>query len=271
VGRPLWFVELTKAAYPLRYIAAELTHLPLVGRFVDHWLFKGDRLLCLPLDQVIPVDEPVDDQGDVVLPSQVVEHFIAEANGHWIMDRCICRDAGRCQEYPTDLGCLFLGEAALEIHAALGRRVTKEEALVHLRRCREAGLVHVVGRNKLDTVWLGVGPSHKLMTICSCCPCCCLWRMLPRAAPRIGARISRMPGVTVTVTKACLGCGACVQDICFVDAIHLSQGHAVISHDCRGCGRCVSVCPEGAISFSIDDMRFVEHSIARLSPLIDLS
>jgi ferredoxin len=95
--------------------------------------------------------------------------------------------------------------------------------------------------------------------------------MLPRAAPEIRDRVSRMPGVAVTVTDGCLGCGACVQDICFVDAIHLRDGRATISDGCLGCGRCVSVCPEGAIALSIDDVRSVEQSIAHLSPLVDLS
>jgi hypothetical protein len=90
------------------------------------------------------------------------------------MNTCLCRDAKQCKDYPIDLGCLFLGEAALGINPRLGRGVTKREALEHIRRCREAGLVHLIGRNKLDTVWLGVGPGDKLLTICHCCPCCCL-------------------------------------------------------------------------------------------------
>ena len=82
------------------------------------------------------------------------------------------------------------------------------------RRCR-AGLVHLIGRNKLDSVWLGAGPSHKLMTICNCCPCCCLWRMIPQLDPAIGAKVTRMPGVSVTVTDRCAGCGTCAAGICF--------------------------------------------------------
>jgi hypothetical protein len=77
------------------------------------------------------------------------------------MNSCICREAERCEDYPIDLGCLFLGEAALGINPQLGRRVTKEKALQHVRRCREAGLVHLIGRNKLDTMWLGVGPGDR--------------------------------------------------------------------------------------------------------------
>jgi ferredoxin len=200
-----------------------------------------------------------------------VEHFVEEARYHWIMDTCICRDASHCQDYPVDLGCLFLGEAVLGINPKLGRLVTREEALAHVRRCHDAGLVHTIGRNKLDTVWLGVGPGDRLMTICNCCPCCCLWRMLPQLDPEIAAKVTRMPGVTVSVTEQCAGCGTCTQGVCFVDAIHLNEQRAVITDACRGCGRCVTACPENAIELSIDDRQFVARSIRELSSLVDVS
>jgi hypothetical protein len=241
-----------------------------VGQLVHHLAFDGDAMIYLPRDQVIPVNQAIDRPGDMVLPSQVVEHFIQHANYHWIMNSCICRDASRCQDYPTDLGCLFLGAAAIQIDPRLGRRVTKEEALAHVRHCREVGLVHLLGRNKLDTIWLGVGPGHKLLTICHCCPCCCLWRMLPYVASEIGDQISRMPGVSVTVSDSCVGCGTCTLDVCFVKAIQLVGSRAVISDACRGCGRCVAICPQAAIKLSIESTQFVEESIAQLSPLVDV-
>jgi hypothetical protein len=37
----------------------------------------------------------------------------------------------------------------------------------------------MIGRNKIDTLWMGVGPGYKLMTVCNCCPCCCLFKTLP--------------------------------------------------------------------------------------------
>jgi ferredoxin len=274
MARPLWFVNLLKKAYPGRFHAAKLTRLPIIGRIVDHALFKGDDVIYLPRDNVvrtvIQVDQPVESAEDVVLPSQVVEHFIEQANYHWIMNSCICRDSNHCENYPIDLGCLFLGEAVLQINPQLGRLVTKEEALEHVRRCREAGLVHLIGRNKLDSVWLGARPGQKLLTICNCCPCCCLWKMIPQINPSIANKVTRMPGVTVTVTDRCLGCGTCTQDVCFVDAIRMEDGRAVISEACRGCGRCVEVCPERAIELIGDD-QFVAQSIERLSPLVDVS
>jgi ferredoxin len=271
MGRPLWFVGLLKRSFASRFILARLTRAPFVGPIVDHWLFEGDDILYLPRNQVIAVDEPVDQPGEMALPSSVAEHFVRQASYHWIMDTCICREANGCQDYPIDLGCLFLGEAVLGINPQLGRLVSQEEALAHLRRSQEAGLVHMIGRNKLDTVWLGVGPGHKLMTICNCCPCCCLWRMLPDLNPQIAAKVNRLPGVTLTVTERCLGCGTCTEGVCLVDAIHLRDGRAHISERCLGCGRCVEVCPQGAIEIAIEEDRFVERAIQRLSPLVDVS
>jgi ferredoxin len=237
---------------------------------MDSWFFEGDRLIYLPKDHLIQIDESIEPPGEMVLPSQVVEHFIREASTHWIMDTCICRDGSQCKDYPIDLGCLFLGEAAEGIDRRLGRPVTQEEALAHVRRCREAGLVHMIGRNKLDTVWLGVGPGDRLLTICNCCPCCCLWGMLPYLAPQIEAKVTRMPGVTVTVSTLCAGCGACL-DVCFADAIQLVDGRAVVGRACRGCGRCVEVCPQGAIELSVAHGDFVDESVGRIAPLVDLS
>jgi ferredoxin len=275
MGRPVWVVNLIKRAFPGRFSAAALTQVPGIRRLIDHGLFAGDDIIYLPQDTVvqkaIQVGQSIEHPGNTVLPSRVVERFIKRANYHWIMDTCICRDASRCEDYPIDLGCLFLGKAVLQINPQLGRRVTKEEALEHARRCREAGLVHLVGRNKLDTVWLGVSPGHRLLTICNCCPCCCLWRMIPHLDSSIGDKVSRMPGVNITVTSRCVGCGTCTQDVCFVDAIRLEGRRAVISQACRGCGRCIEVCPERAIVLSVDDDQFIERTIERLSALVDVS
>ena len=269
-------MNLIKRTFPGRLRLAQLTKAPVLGRAIDRMLFDGDDIIYLPKDNVIPVNRQLTGPESIALPSQVVEHFIARATHHWIMNACICRDASACRDYPTDLGCLFLGEAVLQINPALGRLVPQEEALAHVRRCREAGLVHLIGRNKLDTVWLGAGPGDRLMTICNCCPCCCLWRMLPRLDPAISAKVTRMPGVNVTVTDRCAGCGTCAVGICFVDAIRLVDGCATINAACRGCGRCVEVCPNEAIELSIDERTLgaggpISHTIARLSSLVDVS
>jgi len=241
----MWLVNVIKKTVPQRFLLAKMTNVPLIGKFFEHWLFEGDDIIFLPRDRVLGVDQPLDQQEDMVLPSQVVHHFIEKANHHWIMNTCICRSGEACKQYPHDLGCLFLGEAVTGINPRLGRHVTREEAHEHVKRCQAAGLVHLIGRNKLDTVWLGTGPGRKLLTICNCCPCCCLWRVLPVITPRIGSKVTKMPGVQITVSDRCVGCGICTQGACFVDAVRLKGKVAVIDEAaCRGCGQCVSVCPE---------------------------
>lgn len=283
MARPLWLIALIKKAFPARFTLAKLTRkVPLLRRTVDYLLFRGDDIIYLPNDEVvartannggnhvIQINQPVAQPENIVLPSQVVQHFIEEAHDIWIMDKCICRDADGCRDYPIDLGCIFLGAAVHQINPKLGRLATREEALAHLKRAHEAGLVNLIGRNRLDAVWMGAGPGDKLLTICNCCPCCCLWRVLPDIHPDIGDKVTKMPGVSVTVTDRCVGCGACTRGVCFVNAIQLVDDRAVISDACRGCGRCVEVCPQNAIELSVEGAGFLEESIARLEPLIDL-
>ena len=271
MGRPVWLVNLIKYFFPDRYRLAQWTHFPIISRSVDHMLFDGDDIIYLPKDQTVTINAVLEEPTSTVLPSQIVAHFIEQASYHWIMDFCICREAEGCQSYPQKLGCLFLGEAVLKINPKLGRLVSKDEALVHAERCRQAGLVHMIGRNKLDTVWLGANPGEKLLTICNCCPCCCLWKILPVLAPSIGDKITKMPGVQVTVTEGCLGCGTCSEGICFVEAIHLNEaGMAEISTACRGCGRCVEICPNEAIELRIENPAFVDQTINRIADLVDV-
>ncbi|MFX0065425.1 MAG: DUF362 domain-containing protein [Candidatus Hermodarchaeota archaeon] len=275
--RPLWFIELLKKTFPQRFMIAKLTKVPIVGKIIDSMLFEGDDIIYLPKDdlvktsnQVIKINKAVNKPEEMVLPSQVLDRFIEEANYHWIMNFCICRSGEKCDDYPINLGCLFLGKAVLNIDPRLGRLVTKEEALKHVRRCREAGLVHLIGRNKLDTVWLDIGPADRLLTICNCCPCCCLWRILPHVSPQIQVKVKRMPGVKLTVTDQCIGCGKCLAS-CFVNAIQLINKQAVITDACRGCSRCVDICPQKAIVLTIDNNQFVEKSVERISELVDVT
>ena len=271
MARPLWFVKLLKKTFPNVKIIAKLTNFPILGKIFDYLLFRGDDIIYLPQDKVIDINIPLGEYNEYVLPSQVLEYFINKAKNHWIMDFCICRSSMNCQDYPVDLGCLFLGDAVLDINPQLGKLVTKEHALDHLRKCREAGLVQMIGKNRLDAQWLGVNNGEKLMSICNCDPCCCLWRVSSILAPKIGSKIKKMPGVVVQVSDKCIGCGKCLKNICFVNAISLKDNHAVISKECRGCGRCVNICPQNAIELYIDDEKYIEKSILELDNIVDVA
>jgi ferredoxin len=164
-----------------------------------------------------------------------------------------------------------MGSGALDINSQLGRQVTKEEALEHEKKCHDAGLISMIGRNKLDKQWLGVDDGNKLLTVCNCDPCCCLWRIAPVLTPRISSKVTKMPGVSVKVTDRCIGCGTCIKDICFVDAIHLVGKRSIINKNCKGCGRCVKICPQKAIELIIDDKDFVKKSIERIDKLVEIT
>ncbi len=109
------------------------------------------------------------------------------------------------------------------------------------------------------------------MTICNCCPCCCLWGTLPNFSPKISRKIQKLPGVTVTVTDLCSGCGTCTEGVCFVGAIELTNGRAEIMDTCRGCGRCVEICPDGAINLTIDETTVFQKTVKSLSRLVDVT
>ena len=270
MASPYWMKTLIKKIYGARFFVSGLTHYRPIGWLIDRLLFKDDNVVFVPKDTVIAVNEEAGAPTGVAAPSEIVEHFIREASFIWIMDFCICRDSEKCGDYPVSHGCVFLGPAAAGINPKFGRPARVEEALDHVRRCREAGLIHMIGRNQLDTVWLNIGPPEKLMTICNCCPCCCLWQVLPYLNPDISGKISRIPGIRMEVSENCNGCGVCANGICFVGAIHVKQGSAVIDQDqCRGCGRCVSVCPGGAVDMIVENDAFVENAIKRLSKSAD--
>ena len=273
MARPLWFVELLKRSFPLRYFGAEMTKWPVLGHLMEKALFNGyqtgDALFYLPKDTVV-IQQEINQQENLVVPSLVVDHFIRHASYAFLMDRCICRDAADCQDHDHEMGCIFLGEAVLDINPKLGQLVDAETALAHVSRARKAGLVHLIGRDKIDAVWMGVKPSTKLMTICNCCSCCCLFRFLPHLAPKLQEKIERMPGVNVEVTSDCVGCGQCSDGVCFIDAIHLVEGKAVISEDCRGCGNCVEACPHAAIQVLVNREDYIEFAIQRLSQAVDV-
>ena len=56
-----------------------------------------------------------------------------------------------------------------------------------------------------------------------------------------------------------------------MDAIHMVNNHAFIDDSCRGCGRCVDICPQNAIKLIINDKEFVRKSIEKIDKIIDVT
>ena len=79
MSRPVWFVKLLEKAFPRRFAVARLTRLPVLQGALARWLAEGDDLTYLPSDSVVPVNRSVELPNSLVLPSQVVDHFIDRA------------------------------------------------------------------------------------------------------------------------------------------------------------------------------------------------
>ncbi len=270
MARPVWFVRLLKKMFPQGGYLALLTRLPIIRKIAASAVMH-DKLIFLSSDKVIPVNQAVTKTEDMILPSKVVEHFVEKAKYRWIMNFCICREGMHCEHYPRTLGCLFMGDAVLQINPKFGRLASKEEALEHVKKCREAGLIHTIGRNLLDAAWLGVKPGHKLLTVCNCCECCCVARYFQKTTPAVKATAVKLPGALVRVTDRCKGCGLCTKNVCIFGAIQLVNKRARINAaECRACGRCVIKCPNKAIELILDDKAFMQKTIDQIDTLVDI-
>jgi len=264
------YVRLIEKFFPKRFKLAKLTHYPIFREIIKKMLFENNDVTYLTKDNIVEItlNKKIEPVESIVVPSKVVEHFIEKSSYRFIMDFCLCREAMQCKNYPIELGCIFMGDAAKKIPKELGRSATKKEALAHLEKCRKAGLVHLIGRDKLDETWLGVGSKIPLITVCNCCNCCCLWKMLPHLDSSLSSTVRRMPGVKIIVNENCTGCGACTKDICFIENIKIKEGVAEIGENCLACGRCAEICPNNAIELKIEDNDFIKKTIERVSKAV---
>jgi NAD-dependent dihydropyrimidine dehydrogenase PreA subunit len=260
-------VLLIEKFFPQRFKIARFTNYPFFKWLAHKMIFKDNNLTILPKDNVVEIvlNKKISPIENVVVPSKVIEYFINETNHIFIMNFCLCREAMNCSNHPIELGCIFMGDSAMKINPEFGRLVSKKEAIDHIKKCRDADLVHIIGRDKLDETWLGVKDGFKLLTVCNCCSCCCLWKMIKSLDKNLATAVKKMPGLKVVATDDCNGCGKCIENICFLDGIKIIEGKAVIPEDCRACGRCVEICQNNAIKLIIEDDKFIEKTIERIN------
>ncbi|MHB8895532.1 MAG: DUF362 domain-containing protein [Candidatus Geothermincolia bacterium] len=252
-----------------------------VLRFKDHLARRTNnrlfaaigRRVADPADMTltcIPVNVDIELPAGTVAPLSIVEHFIGEASCHVSLNECPCRTSLKCESFPRDLGCTFIGEGARQIDPRLGRRLTRAEAHAKVKEASEMGLVPILGRFKGDALALGVKDDARLMTICHCCPCCCVSTSLHLASPEVWNIVEKLEGTTVSVNDDCKGCGACVK-ACVFHQIEIIDGKAVIGDACKGCGRCATACKAGAIAVAVDNPDYIAQSIARISSYVDVT
>jgi len=243
-------------------IIASLAKIPPLSS-VHPW-FKADRTDM----RWLPINEDIELPDSAPAPLELLERFIDEASHRVIFEACGCRTAFQCERHPQDIGCLLMGDSALESPPSISREVGPDEAKEHMHRAVEAGLVPMVGKARVDNWIFGIKDRRRMLTTCFCCDCCCMSRY-ERFFPvsKLDELFPRIDGIRVEVTDDCDGCGdrgeACAER-CYIRAIEVVDGRPRITDACRACGRCAIACPAHAIRVSIEEEEFLDKSYERI-------
>lgn len=258
---------MTWLAWPIIITAKRLSSYPILKDLINPFF-------AYPWNEVtvIPIDQEVSPPDSVLLPRHVVERLVSSVKDIFILDECICRNIVGCDLHPKDIGCMVLGAAISRMHPSHGHKATPQEAVAHVQRAAKAGLVANVAHTWIDPLAFGLTKFKRLMFICFCDDCCCMYRThMRKRGVNLDNAYKGLPGISIKVDmQKCDGCGMCV-DQCFVAAMEIQNGTAKPGDNCRACGRCIDVCPKGAVFLNMDDNATVyDHLVDRIKAVADI-
>ena len=263
-------IFILKYIFNWRFWIAEITKKSNVYKnIVDKMLFEDDEIVVIP--NTININRKIESEGSEFLPTEIIKEVIKRCDDIVIMNSCLCRSSNNCEDYPKDIGCIFLGPTSRKIPEHIGKKATVEEALAQVDAADAAGLSHIIGRNKIDTVWMNVRPGKGLLTICHCCPCCCLWKVYPNLNTDISGKLEKLDGIEVKLHEEnCKQCKKCLDNVCMFNAISMENNKITIDYDiCRGCGLCVNACKFNAITIDYNN-ETIDNVVNRMKNLIEI-
>lgn len=238
--------------FPALYRTSWMANTRLFGPLARKMAKLGDMNKDFTQGHVVPLSKNINykrDSEDVILPVQLVQKAIRESSSRVILNECICRRGMKCKDYPIGFGCIFLGDSTKPmVDRGLAKSATVDEALAHLDKAVEMGLVCHCVWVEIESYFMGIDPKdhHKLMEICLCCPCCCVGlQNFHKLGPEFMKRFSNL-GWKPASTEGCTSCGKCAT-LCPMKAITVNEDSITISEECIGCGICASKCPQKAI------------------------
>jgi len=255
------------ASWPLMEAAKRFSNVPLLK-----WIINP--FFAYPYNEItpIPINAEIAMPQSTAVPSRILEEVLKRSSDIFVLDECICRGHLSCNHHPKDIGCIALGPATRRMHPSHGRFVSVDEGMAHVRRAAKSGLVASMAHVWIDPVAFWTVPFSRLMFICFCDDCCCLYRThMKNRGPNLDRAYKRLPGISVSVDPdVCSGCGICAER-CFIGEMKVVDGTAVVPEDCKGCGRCVEICPAGALSLEMDDMDLlIDRMMERIGAVADI-
>ena len=265
-GRKL-VLFMTWLSWPIIIAAKRLSSYPVVRHIINPFF-------AYPWNEVtvVPINQEVTPPDSVVMPRQVVEELVSNVSDIFIIDECICRNIEGCSSYPKNIGCIALGGAISRMHPSHGRKATQEEAIVHIQKAAGAGLVANVAHTWIDPFAFGLTKFSRLMFICFCDDCCCMYRThMKKRGVNLDKAYKGLPGISIEIDQTkCDGCAICT-DQCFAGAMELRDEIAVPGTSCKACGRCIDVCPKEAVTLNMDDTSVVYKQLAdRIKAVADI-
>ncbi len=258
-------------SWPIIRYGKSWSNKPFLKHIINPFFMRPyNELSSVPV--TVPVNAELRPPESVPVPLRVLERLVTDIEDRFILNECICRGHDRCVNHPRDLGCLALGPAIDRMHPSHGRRASAGEAVAHVRRAVKEGLVPNLAHVWIDPLAFGLTKFQKLMFICFCDDCCCLYRKyMTDRGPNLDRAYKRLPGISMRVDASlCDGCGDCAGS-CFLGVIRMENGIAVTGGACAGCGKCVGACAKGARALVIPgEEELYRTVIARVREMSDV-
>jgi Na+-translocating ferredoxin:NAD+ oxidoreductase subunit B len=187
--------------------------------------------------RVIPVQESIDISHHVASYEDAAE--ILRSKPFIVVTDCICRKTAGLIDHdcgkPLEACFMFGSMGQYYLDRNMGRKISLDEAVDILKKCRDAGLV------------TQPATAQNPAGMCNCCGDCCGVLRALNKHPK-PAEIVFSNYFAVVEMDDCTGCETCL-DRCQMNAIRMNNdGIASVNKDrCIGCGLCVTTCPTSAI------------------------